>query len=520
MISLKSYASGQWRAGTGKERVLHHAVTGEPLATCSSEGLDFRGMLDWGRGTGGPALRAMSFPERAAVLKKMAGVLNEHLGELYEVAATYGATQADAKMDVDGGVATLGYFASLGSKKLPATHFLVDGDEERLSKDGHFVGRHILVPLEGVAVQINAYNFPSWGMLEKLAPAFLSGMPSLVKPATPSAYLTFRMTELLIGSGMLPEGSLQLVCGSIGDLLDHLGPQEVVSFTGSASTARKIRAHPNVVANAVRVNIEADSLNVIVLGPDVEPESPTFDFFVKEVVREMTVKAGQKCTAIRRVLVPRDKETSVIDALRARLSKIRVGNPATEGVRMGPLVDRDAVIAARKGIEALQEETEIVYGDPEGKYFVDADGTKGAFMEPVLLRCTHPETARKVHEVEIFGPAATILAYRTADEAIDQARRGGGSLVGSMYSEDEGFIGTVTFGVAPYHGRLMVMNARAAAESTGHGVVMPHLVHGGPGRAGGGEELGGLRSLHHYMQRVALQGDPERLGRLIQSATP
>lgn len=518
MTTLKSYAVGEWKAGAGKERVLHHAVTGEPLATCSSEGIDFGAMLEWARRRGGPALRSMSFHERAAVLKKMAAVLNEHLDELYDIAATYGATTADAKMDVDGGVATLGYYASLGAKKLPPSTFLVDGDVEKLSKEGHFVGRHFWVPLEGAAVQINAYNFPSWGMLEKLAPAFLAGMPTIVKPATPSAYLTFRIVELLIASNVMPEAALQLICGSIGDLLDHLTCQDVVSFTGSASTGRQIRAHLNVVSSAVRVNIEADSLNAIVLGPDVEPESLTFEFFVKEVVREMTAKAGQKCTAIRRILVPVGHEASVIDALRDRLAKVPVGNPAAEGVRMGPLVDRDAVASARQGIETLLEEAEIVYGDPHRSEFVDADATKGAFLEPILLRCKDPGNARRAHEVEVFGPVATLLAYRDVNEAMELARRGGGSLVGAIYSEDEELIAELALGLAPFHGRLMVMNAKAAPESTGYGVVMPHLVHGGPGRAGGGEELGGLRSLHHYMQRVALQGDPVRLERLAATA--
>jgi oxepin-CoA hydrolase/3-oxo-5,6-dehydrosuberyl-CoA semialdehyde dehydrogenase len=515
MLTLKSYAAGEWTAGAGEPRTLRHAVTGEPIAEVSSQGVDFLGMLDYGRSKAGPRLRQMSFPERAAVLKQMAGVLNEHLDELHEIAASYGATKKDALFDVDGGIGTLAFYASLGKKQLPNASFLVDGDAAPLSKEGHFVGRHIYVPLEGVAVQINAYNFPSWGMLEKLAPAFLAGMPSIVKPATPSAWLTYRMVEILIASGVVPEGALQLICGSVGDLLDHLTCQDMVSFTGSAPTGAKIRSHPNIVRNAVRVNIEADSLNCILLGPDVEPDSGTFRAFEKEVVSEMTVKAGQKCTAIRRILVPAGCLDDVVASLETRLAKISVGDPSQEGIRMGPLVDEDAVRTARDGLQTLSAEAEIVYGDPARGGFEPAGG---AFMEPVLLLCREGDKARAIHDVEVFGPAATILGYRDTEQAIELARRGGGSLVGSIFTEDEAFAAEATFGLAPYHGRLMVMNEKAAAESTGHGVVMPHLVHGGPGRAGGGEELGGIRSLHHYMQRVALQGDPERLDKLLAPA--
>jgi len=514
MVTLESYACGQWRGGGGKPRVLRHAVTGEPIAEVSSEGLDFGAMLRFGRERGGPALRKMTFPERAALLKKMAGVLNEHIEELREIATSYGATPKDARLDVDGGIGTLAFYASLGAKQLPEARILADGDVSRLSKEGNFVGRHVYVPLEGVAVQINAYNFPSWGMLEKLAPALLAGMPSLVKPATPSAWLTFRIVQILIGSGVVPEGALQLISGSVGDLLSHLTCQDVVSFTGSASTGEKIRAHTAIVRNAVRVNIEADSLNCILLGPDVAPGSPTFELFKNEVVSEMTVKAGQKCTAIRRVLVPEERAPDVIRGLRESLASIRVGDPRTEGVVMGPLVDEDALASAREGIEKLEAEAEIVSGDPRRK---DFEPKGGFFMEPVLLHCRDPKRATAIHEVEVFGPVATLVSYLGPEEAIELARKGGGSLVGSIYSEDEDFVARATLGLAPYHGRLMVMNARSAPESTGHGVVMPHLVHGGPGRAGGGEELGGVRSLHHYMQRVALQGDPERLERLLST---
>jgi oxepin-CoA hydrolase/3-oxo-5,6-dehydrosuberyl-CoA semialdehyde dehydrogenase len=512
MVTLESYACGEWKKGSGKPRVLRHAVTGKPLAEISSDGIDFGAMLRWGRERGGPALRRMTFPERAAVLKKMASALNERGDELREIAASYGATPKDARLDVDGGIGTLGYYASVGAKQLPETRVLADGEPSPLSKGGNFVGRHVYVPLEGVAVQINAYNFPAWGMLEKLAPALLAGMPSLVKPATPSAWLTYRMVQILIDSGAVPEGALQLISGSVGDLFSHLTCQDVVSFTGSASTGEKIRSHPAIVRNAVRVNIEADSLNCILLGPDVAPGSPTFAHFKNEVVSEMTVKAGQKCTAIRRVLVPEARASEVVRELKEALGAVRVGDPAREGVSMGPLVDEDALSSAREGIEKLAAEAEIVTGDPGRR---DIEPREGFFMEPVLLHCRDPRSAEAIHEVEVFGPVATVVSYGDTDEAIELARKGGGSLVGSIYTEDEAFALQATLALAPYHGRLMVLNARSAPESTGHGVVMPHLVHGGPGRAGGGEELGGLRSLHHYMQRVALQGDPDRLAKLV-----
>jgi oxepin-CoA hydrolase/3-oxo-5,6-dehydrosuberyl-CoA semialdehyde dehydrogenase len=513
MVTLESYACGEWKKGSGKPRVLRHAVTGEPIAEVSSEGIDFGAMLRWGRERGGPALRRMTFPERAALLKKMAGALNEHLDELREIATTYGATAKDARLDIDGGIGTLAFYASLGARQLPESRILVDGDVSPLSKGGNFVGRHVFVPLEGVAVQINAYNFPSWGMLEKLAPAFLAGMPSLVKPATPSAWLAFRMVQILIGSGVVPEGALQLVSGSVGDLFSHLTCQDVVSFTGSASTGEKIRTHPAIVRNAVRVNVEADSLNCILLGPDVAPGSPTFEHFKNEVVSEMTVKAGQKCTAIRRVLIPEERTEDVIRGLRESLAAIRVGDPRGDGVGMGPLVDEDALLSAREGIEKLAAEAEIVCGNPGRK---DFEPRGGFFLEPVLLHCRDPKRAAAIHEVEVFGPVATLVSYRGADEAIELARKGGGSLVGSIFSDDEDFVARTTLGLAPYHGRLMVMNAKSAPESTGHGVVMPHLTHGGPGRAGGGEELGGVRSLHHYMQRVAVQGDPVWVERILR----
>ncbi len=511
MKALKSYAYGEWFEGAGEGRSVHNAVTGAEIASVDSGGLDFKRMLDHAREAGGPALRGLTFPRRGELLRSAAGVIQENLPELYEIAYTYGATKADAWMDIEGGLGTLLVFSGLGRKQMPDSTFLVDGEIEGLSKEGTFVGRHVRVSPEGAAVHINAFNFPAWNMLEKLAPALLAGLPSIVKPATPTCPLAHRIVELLVESAVLPEGGLQMICGGAGDLLDHLTCQDVVCFTGSADTAEVIRSHPNIVRNSVRVNIEADSLNCAILGPDCETGAAVFNLFVKEVAHEMTQKAGQKCTAIRRVIVPESLEASVIDALRGRLAKTVIGDPSAEGVRMGPLVSRAQVDAARAGLAELAKEAEIVFGDPEGFEVTGADRDKGAFFPPVLLHCKDPAAAEAVHRVEVFGPVATVMGYGDAGGAVRLARKGGGSLAASVFSEDEGFVREVAFGMAPYHGRLLVMNEAASKESTRHGTVMPQMVHGGPGRAGGGEELGGLRGVHRFMLRVALQGSPERL---------
>lgn len=511
MKALKSYACGEWIEGSGEGAVVRNAVTGEAIGSVSSKGLDFKKMLEYARDLGGPALRRLTFPQRAELIQGAAGVLKEHLSEFYPIAHSYGATKADAWMDVEGGIGTLRVFSGLGRKRLPDSTFLLDGDVEGLSKEGTFMGRHIWVSLEGAAVQINAFNFPAWAMLEKLAPALLAGMPSVVKPATPTCPLAHRTVEVLVESGVLPEGSLQLICGSVGDLLDHLTCQDVVCFTGSAETGEVIKSHPNVIRSSVRLNIEADSMNCAILGPDCSPGSRTFDLFVKEVVHEMTQKAGQKCTAIRRVIVPEDRAQAVVEALRGRLEKVVIGDPSAEGVAMGPLASRSQVDAAQEGVAELAREAKVVFGDPRTFEVVGADKEKGAFFPPVLLHCKSPKEADAVHRVEVFGPVATVMGYADAEDAISLARRGGGSLAASVFGEDEEFVRKLTFGMAPFHGRLMVMNEAASRESTRHGTAMPQLVHGGPGRAGGGEELGGLRSLHRYMLRVALQGSPDRL---------
>lgn len=514
MKTLKSYVCGEWKAGSGTGRAVRHAVTGEQIAEVNSDGIDFAECVEYGRAAG-KKLRDMTFTERGEMLKALAGKLNEHLEEFYEIAATYGASKKDAWIDLEGGIGVVGFYSSLGRKKLPATKWLVDGEAIPLSKDGGFGGQHILTSLHGVGVQINAFNFPSWGMLEKLAPQLLAGVPAIVKPATPSSPLAHRMAEVIVESGVLPEGTFQTICGGIGDLFDHLDCQDIVSFTGSAATGQKLRSHPNIMAKNVRFNVEADSLNAIVLGDDVASDSPSFGAFIKDITRELTVKAGQKCTAIRRVIVPEARQDEVIEALKAGLAKNVVGDPNKEGVRMGPLVDSGALSSARERVDRLMEEAELVIGDPNRTQFEGASTDAGGFMEPCVLRAKDPASARAVHEIEVFGPVCTVIGYSDNDDAIELVRRGGGSLVASLYSDNDDLARDMTLAIAPWHGRLLVMDGDAAKESTGHGNAMPQLVHGGPGRAGGGAELGGVHALHHYMQRTALQGNPERLQKLF-----
>ncbi|NIH79179.1 phenylacetic acid degradation bifunctional protein PaaZ [Amycolatopsis viridis] len=506
---LRSYVSGAWRTGEGEGAPLHDAVTGAEVARISSAGIDMAAALDHGRRVGGPALRELTFHQRAALLKAVASHLREHRDELYELSARTGATLGDSKFDVDGGIGVLFAYSSKGKRELPNDTVYVDGDVEPLSKGGTFLGRHIATPLRGVAVQINAFNFPVWGPLEKFAPAFLAGVPSLVKPASQTAYLTERIVELIIESGLVPEGTLQLVSGSAGDLLDHLTEQDLVSFTGSASTAQKLRTHPVIVRQAVRFNAEADSLNCSILGPDARPGTPEFDLYVKQLVTEMTVKAGQKCTAIRRAFVPADLLDAVAEAARERLAEVRIGNPANAEVRMGALASLEQREEVRRSLKALQDASSVVFGDPEHVEVVDADAERGAFISPVLLS-GDPERAEP-HEVEAFGPVSTLMPYTSVEQVVDYAARGQGSLAGSVVTADPQFAREVVLGVAPWHGRLLVLDRDDAGESTGHGSPMPGLVHGGPGRAGGGEEMGGIRGVLHHMQRTAVQGSPKVL---------
>jgi oxepin-CoA hydrolase / 3-oxo-5,6-dehydrosuberyl-CoA semialdehyde dehydrogenase len=506
---LRSYVNGRWHRPTEEGRPLHDAVTGAEVARISSAGIDFAAALQHGRRVGGPALRELTFHQRAALLKALGQHLREHRDRLYSVSAQTGATLGDSKFDVDGGIGVLLAYASKGRRELPNDTFYVDGAVEPLGRAGTFVGQHLCTPLHGVAVQINAFNFPVWGPLEKLAPAFLAGVPSLIKPASPTAFLTAELVELIVESGLLPEGSVQFVAGSTGDLLDHLAEQDLVSFTGSASTAVKLRTHPTVVQRAVRFTAEADSLNLSVLGPDANPGTPEFDLFVKGLVTEMTVKAGQKCTAIRRAFVPELRVEAVIDAVSARLARTTIGNPASEGVRMGALASVEQRDEVRRSVKALADAGRIVYGDPEKVDVVDADPERGAFVSPILI-LADPDRAEP-HEVEAFGPVSTIMPYSDAAHVVELAARGQGSLAGSVVSADPAFVREVVFGVAPWHGRLLVLNQVDAKESTGHGSPLPALVHGGPGRAGGGEEMGGIRGVLHHMQRTAVQADPDML---------
>ncbi|HVV19400.1 MAG TPA: phenylacetic acid degradation bifunctional protein PaaZ [Pseudonocardiaceae bacterium] len=510
MAVLRSYVSGGWYA-PDDGAPLRDAVTGEEVARISSAGVDMAAALDHGRRVGGPALRELTFHQRASLLKALASHLREYREELYALSARTGATLFDSKFDVDGGIGVLFGYSSKGRRELPNDTVYVDGDVEPLGRGGTFLGQHVHTSLLGVAVQVNAFNFPVWGPLEKFAPAFLAGVPSLVKPASQTAYLTEKLVELVIASGLLPEGTLQLVCGSAGDLLDHVTPQDVVSFTGSASTARTLRAHPAIVRNSVRFNAEADSLNCSVLGPDVTPDAPEFDLFVKQLVTEMTVKAGQKCTAIRRAFVPAALMDTVADAVSARLAKVTVGNPTSGGVRMGALASLEQREEVRRSLKALRDAASVVFGDPERVDVVDADAERGAFISPVLLRADDADRAEP-HEVEAFGPVSTLLPYTSTDQVVELAARGAGSLAGSVVTGDTAFARDVVLGLAPWHGRLLVLDADDAQESTGHGSPLPALMHGGPGRAGGGEEMGGIRGVLHHMQRTAIQAGPKVLG--------
>jgi oxepin-CoA hydrolase/3-oxo-5,6-dehydrosuberyl-CoA semialdehyde dehydrogenase len=519
MTALRSYVGGQWVSPSDDGVPVHDAVTGEEVTRISSAGIDMAAALDHGRTTGGPALRELTFHERAALLKAVGGMLRENRDELYALSARTGATLFDSKFDIDGGIGVALSYASKAKRELPNEKIYVEGVPEQLGKGGQFFGQHILTPLRGVAVQINAFNFPVWGPLEKFAPAFIAGVPTLVKPASQTAYLTARLIELIVESGLLPEGSLQLICGSAGDLLDHVGEHDLVGFTGSASTAQRLRAHPTIVSKSVRFNAEADSLNCSILGPDATPGSPEFDLYVKQLVTEMTVKAGQKCTAIRRALVPSGVVDDVIEATRARLAKVTVGNPADESVRMGALASLEQREEVRRSLKALQSVGRIVFGDPQHVDVVGADAERGAFMAPILLRA-EDAAAEEVHSVEAFGPVSTVIGYRDAVDVVDLAARGRGSLAGSIVTGDADFAREVVLGVAPWHGRLLVLDRDDSAESTGHGSPLPMLVHGGPGRAGGGEELGGIRGVLHHMQRTAIQASPRVLGAVTNRWVP
>ena len=493
---------------------LVNPATEEPLARAGTGGLDLAQALAHARRVGGPALRAMTFAERGAMLKAVSDALVAHRDELLDLAvANGGNTRGDAKFDVDGATYTLSAYAELGHG-LGGARFLVDGDGVSLARNPRFHGQHLAVPRHGVAVHINAFNFPAWGLAEKAAVALLAGMPVLTKPATSSAVVAHRIVEILVEKAALPEGALSLLVGGVGDLLAHVGAQDVIAFTGSGETGARIRSLPSVVRDSVRVNVEADSLNAAVLGKDATPGTETYDYYLKDVLRDMTQKAGQKCTAIRRVIVPAEVADRVRDDLADRLKAVTVGNPAVEGVRMGPLATAAQRQDVREGVDLLARDGRLVYGTAEVKA-VGVEPGKGFFVSPVLLEVEPGADAPSVHGREVFGPVATIVPYAGgAPEAVEIVRRGGGGLVSSVYSEDAAFITDVVAGIAPFHGRVFLGSARIAEASPGPGTVLPQLVHGGPGRAGGGEELGGLRGLSFYMQRVALEGPRPLIDRI------
>jgi oxepin-CoA hydrolase/3-oxo-5,6-dehydrosuberyl-CoA semialdehyde dehydrogenase len=507
---LRSYVSGKWTDPADEGKPVLDAVTGEEVARVSSAGIDMGAALDYGRSAGGPALRELTFHQRAALLKSLGMALREHRQELYALSARTGATLGDSKFDIDGGIGVLLSYASQAKRELPNDTVLPEGPVQSLGRGGTFVGQHILTPLRGVAIQINAFNFPVWGPLEKFAPAFIAGVPTLVKPATQTAYLTARLVELMAGSGLLPAGSLQLVCGRAGDLLDHLSEQDLVSFTGSAATAQQLRAHRAVVSRSARFNAEADSLNCSVLGPDAVPGTGEFDLYVEQLVSEMTVKAGQKCTAIRRAFVPVALADQVTEAMRSRLAAVVVGSPASDSVQMGALASLEQREEVRRSVKALLSAGRLVSGDPDHVDVVGASAERGAFLAPLLLVSDDADRPEP-HQIEAFGPVSTIISFSDTDEVIELAARGRGSLAGSIVTADTGFAREVVLGLAPWHGRLLVLDREDAAEATGHGSPLPVLVHGGPGRAGGGEEMGGIRGVLHHMQRTAVQASPRVL---------
>lgn len=504
---ISSYVRDDWYTAGDDGATVVDASTGEPVARVSSAGVDLAGMVEHARTVGGAGLRELTFHQRAAALRRLAAFLRERRDGLYELSARSGATAGDAGVDVDGGIGALFVYASKGRRELPNDVLYVDGPPEPLGRGGTFVGQHVHTSRPGVAVLVNAFNFPVWGMLEKLAPALLAGMPVIVKPASQTAYVAELAFRHMVESQALPPGSIQLLCGAVGDLFDHLVGQDTIAFTGSAATAHKLRCHPAVVRESVRFNAEADSLNCSILGPDAAPGTEEFQLFVAEVVRELTQKTGQKCTAIRRSLVPAEHVGAVVDALGDRLAEVRVGDPRDQATTMGPLVSRDQLAEVGRAVDRLGRGAEVALGGPGRPELASGDPERGAFCAPTVLVATSPR-APELHTVEAFGPVTSVIGYRGAADAVELAALGRGSLVGSVVTADPGFARQVVLGVAPWHGRLLVLDRHDAAESTGHGAPLPHLVHGGPGRAGGGEELGGIRAVLHHMQVTSISASP------------
>ncbi|MBL7830012.1 MAG: phenylacetic acid degradation bifunctional protein PaaZ [Saprospiraceae bacterium] len=513
MQSLQNYALGQWVNGSEQGDILLDASTGDPIASVSSAGLDFGSMLAYGRTTGGKILRKMTFQQRGLMLKSLAMYLMERKEKYYQLSYQTGATKIDSWIDIEGGIGNVFANASL-RRRFPDEAFYVDGEYAPLSKMGSFIGHHIMVPKEGVAIHINAFNFPIWGMLEKIAVNLLAGVPCVVKPATLTSYLTEAMVKDIVASKILPEGSVQLICGSARGILDHIESQDVVTFTGSASTGRMLKSHPRIISEAVPFNMEADSLNCSVLGLDAKPGTEEFDIFIKEIKKEITVKCGQKCTAVRRIMVPELYLDEVQSALVKALSQTTIGDPRVEGVKMGALAGRVQLEEVKEKISQLARNATMLYGGFDQFEILGGDKEKGAFMAPVLMLQMNPFKHTEAHEIEAFGPVSTIMPYTTTDEAIELAKMGKGSLCSSVITNDDKIAREYTLGAASHHGRILVLNRSCAKESTGHGSPMPMLVHGGPGRAGGGEEMGGMRGVKHYMQRCAIQGSPTTISEI------
>ena len=507
MTKLGNYVLGRWVEGEGDGLALHNAVTGAEIYRASTKGIDIAAMLDYGRKVGNPAMRKLSFHQRGRMLKELALHLRNHLDKFYSISYLTGATKADSWIDIEGGIGNLFSYASL-RRKFPDEFFCMDAESVSLSKGNHFIGQHILVPKEGVAIHINAFNFPVWGMLEKLAVNWLAGVPAIVKPATITSFLAEAVAREIIASGILPEGALQIICGNANELLNHVTSQDVITFTGSATTGLMLKSNPAVLKENTPFNMEADSLNCIVLGKDVSPDMPEWDIFIKEIRKEMTVKAGQKCTAIRRILVPKDKMDAVAKALSQSLAQTTIGNPLNEKVRMGSLAGETQRKEVKNRVKELLASSQIIYGSLDSVELIDADPIKGAFLSPLLLLNEKPFTSEEVHQVEAFGPVSTMMPYGNTDEAIELSKKGKGSLCSSIVTADPLIAREYVLGAASYHGRILVLDRQSAKESTGHGSPLPLLVHGGPGRAGGGEEMGGVRGVKHYMQRVAIQASP------------
>jgi 3,4-dehydroadipyl-CoA semialdehyde dehydrogenase len=505
-MKLANYVSGQWVEGAGAGEALVDPVTGEELTRISSQGIDLKAVLDFARTVGGPALRQLSYVQRADMLAKVGEILSAKRDEYFRLSLlNLGATQADASFDVDGALYTMKYYAKIG-RALAEGKMLKEGAAVPLSKTGVFAGQHFLTPSKGVAVFINAFNFPAWGFCEKAAPALLSGVPIVVKPASPTAWLAHRMVEDVVKAGVLPRGAISVVCGGARELLEHVREEDILSFTGSADTAARLRSHANVLRHSVRVNIEADSINSAILGPDCGPGSQLFDLLVKEVLKEMTLKAGQKCTTIRRVFAPRKQLRAFGEAVSSSLSTVKIGNPRNAEVKMGPVVNKAQQAACLTGIQNLRAESSVVFGGNENFQPVDADVQKSAFVPPTLLSCENGQAAKNVHEIEVFGPVATLIAYDGPTDLIAMIRRGSGSLVASVFSDDPGFLQEVALGIGDMHGRIVAVDSSVGSQHTGHGNVVPSCLHGGPGRAGGGEELAGLRALLLYHRRFVVQG--------------